>query len=88
MDFADRALRYFVDQGKFTHSQLAQLWQQSPRVKLSIARSLEREHHLPIKIRLHPVSTRAEYRREGPPALRSPVQARKNFRHHQLRRLA
>jgi hypothetical protein len=49
MEFADRALRYFVDQGKFTHGQLAQLCQQPPRVKLSIARSLEREHDLPIK---------------------------------------
>jgi hypothetical protein len=47
-EFTDRALRYFVDQGKFSHSQLAQLSQQPPRVKLSIARSLQREHKLPI----------------------------------------
>ena len=47
--FAERALRYFVDQGKFTHGQLAQLSQQHPRVKLSIARGLQRQHNLPIK---------------------------------------
>ena len=49
IEFADRALRYFVDQGKFTHGQLAQLSQQHPRVKLSIARGLQRQHNLPIK---------------------------------------
>lgn len=30
IEFADRALRYFVDQGKFSHGQLAQLSQQHP----------------------------------------------------------
>jgi hypothetical protein len=49
IEFAERALRYFVDQGKFTHGQLAQLSQQHPRVKLSIARGLQRQHNLPIK---------------------------------------
>jgi hypothetical protein len=49
IEFADRALRYFVDQGKFSHGQLAQLSQQHPRVKLSIALGLQREHNLPIK---------------------------------------
>jgi len=49
IEFADGALRYFVDQGKFSHGQLAQLSQQHPRVKLSIARGLQREHNLPIK---------------------------------------
>jgi SIR2-like domain len=48
-EFADRALRYFVDQGKFSHGQLAQLSQQPPRVKLSIALGLQREHNLTIK---------------------------------------
>jgi hypothetical protein len=48
-EFADHALRYFVDRGKFTHGQLAQLSQQSPRVKLSIARGLQREYNLPIE---------------------------------------
>jgi hypothetical protein len=49
VEFADRALRYFVDQGKFSHGQLDQLSQQPPRVKLSIALGLEHEHGLPIK---------------------------------------
>src|ERR1700730_7614338 len=49
IDFAERALRYFVDQGKFSHGQLAQLSQQPPRVKLSIALGLQREHNLAIK---------------------------------------
>ena len=49
VEFADRALRYFVDQGKFSHGQLAQLSQQPPRVKLSIALGLQGEHNLPIK---------------------------------------
>jgi SIR2-like domain len=47
-EFADRTLRYFVDKAKFTHGQLAQLSQQPPRVKLSIALALQREHNLPI----------------------------------------
>lgn len=47
-DFADAALRYFVRQGKFSYGQLAQVSQQSPRVKLSIALGLQREHKLPI----------------------------------------
>ena len=48
-EFAERALRYFVNQGKLTHGQLAQLSQQHPRVKLSIALGLQRKHNLPIK---------------------------------------
>ena len=48
-EFADGALRYFVERGKFTHGQLAQLSQQPPRVKLSIACGLQREHNLPIE---------------------------------------
>lgn len=47
-EFADRALRYFVDHSKFSHGQLAQLSQQPPRVKLSIALGLQREHKLAI----------------------------------------
>lgn len=46
--FADQALRYFVDQGKFTYGQLEQLRQQHPRVKLSIALGLQRKHKLYI----------------------------------------
>ncbi len=49
IEFADRALRFFVTQSKFTHGQLDQLSRQPPRVKLSIARSLQREHDLLIK---------------------------------------
>jgi hypothetical protein len=48
VEFADAALRFFVNQGKFSHGQLAQLSQQPPRVKLSIALGLQRRHHLPI----------------------------------------
>ena len=48
-EFADKALGYFVHQGKITHGQLDQLRQQNPRVKLSIARSLQRKHDLPIE---------------------------------------
>lgn len=48
VEFADRTLRYFVEQGKFSHGQLAQLSQQHPRVKLSIALGLQRKHNLPI----------------------------------------
>lgn len=48
-EFADGALRFFVTQGKFSHGQLDQLTRQPPRVKLSIARALQREHNLPIK---------------------------------------
>jgi len=50
IEFADSALRYFVDQGKFSHSQLAQLSQQLPRVKLSIALGLERAHNFADQI--------------------------------------
>lgn len=47
-EFADRALRFFVEQGKFNYSELAQLNNQPPRVKLSIALGLAHEHKLPI----------------------------------------
>jgi hypothetical protein len=47
-EFADAALRHFVDLGKFTHGQLAQLSQQPPRVKLSIALGLQRQHQVKI----------------------------------------
>src|SRR5437764_13155127 len=49
IELADAALRFFVTQGKFTHGQLAQLSEQHPRVKLSIALGLQREHSLPIQ---------------------------------------
>lgn len=47
-DFADRALRFFVEKGKFTHAQLDQIRTLHPRVKLSFAKILERQHGLPI----------------------------------------
>ena len=47
-EFADGALRFFVDQGKFSHSQLAQISHLHPRVKLSIALGLESEHKMRI----------------------------------------
>jgi SIR2-like domain len=47
-EFADGALRFFVDQGKFSHSQLAQISYLNPRVKLSIARGLQAEHRISI----------------------------------------
>jgi SIR2-like domain len=46
--FADGALAFFVQNGKFTHAQIDQIRHLSPRIKLSIARSLERQHGLPI----------------------------------------
>jgi len=54
--FADAALRFFVDKGKFTHGQLAQISHLSPRVKLAIAKGLQEEHQTPIdfKILIHP----------------------------------
>jgi hypothetical protein len=54
--FADAALRFFVDKGKFTHGQLSQISHLSPRVKLAIAKGLQEEHQTPIdfKILIHP----------------------------------
>ena len=47
-EFADKALRQFVSAGKFSHAQLDQLRDQSPRVKLSIALALQKEHNTEI----------------------------------------
>jgi hypothetical protein len=47
-DFAERALRFFVEKGKFTHAQLDQIRTLNPRVKLSFAKILERQHDLQI----------------------------------------
>jgi len=46
--FADAALLFFVDKGKFTHGQLAQIKHLNPRVKLAIAKGLQEEHKTPI----------------------------------------
>lgn len=47
-ELADRALRFFVDGGKFSYSQLAQLGHLNPRVKLSVALGLQAEHKMQI----------------------------------------
>ena len=55
-EFADAALRALVQQGKFSHGKLAQVRHLHPRVKLSIARRIEKEHKISINFRsiLHP----------------------------------
>jgi NAD-dependent SIR2 family protein deacetylase len=55
--FADGALQCFVESGKFNHAQLAQLDGLSPRVKLTLALSLEEESGQSIDFRkiLHPI---------------------------------
>ncbi len=50
-EFADRALRYLIGTGKFTHAQLDQIKGLPPRVKLSLAKSLSQEHSQPIDYR-------------------------------------
>jgi hypothetical protein len=56
--FADGALTYFVDQGKFSYAQLAQLKHLNPRIKLSIALGLQDEHKINIdfKALIHPTA--------------------------------
>ncbi len=55
-EFADGALKHFVRNGKLDHAQLAQLSGVQPRVKLSLARSLAKEHGPPVNFQglLHP----------------------------------
>lgn len=50
-EFADGALRYLIDAGKFSHKQLAQIGHLNPRVKLSIALGLEKENGTRINFR-------------------------------------
>lgn len=54
--FADAALSFLVDQGKFTHSQLDQIRHLNARVKLAIAVGLQEEHETSINFRklIHP----------------------------------
>src|SRR5215471_14681457 len=54
--FADSALKWLVDKGKFTYSQFDQIKGLSPRIKLSLARILERENdiHIDFDKLLHP----------------------------------
>ena len=60
--FADGALRCLIDKDKFSYSQLDQISHLNPRVKLSLARALEKEHSIAIDFRtlLHP-SERMEH---------------------------
>lgn len=55
-DFADGALRWLIAQGKFSYSQFEQVRHLNPRVKLSLARTLEAENGLSIDYEplLHP----------------------------------
>ncbi len=48
-ELADRALASFVEQGKFTYGQLDQIRHLNPRVRLSIALGLQKEHGVSIK---------------------------------------
>ena len=55
-EFADAALNTLVQQRKFSHGQLDQVSHLNPRVKLSIARRLQKEHKASIDFQyiLHP----------------------------------
>jgi hypothetical protein len=59
-EFADAALRWLIFDGKFTYSQLDQIRQLHPRVKLSLARTLAAEKNTVIDFRtlLHPKARR------------------------------
>lgn len=54
--FADGALHWFIEKGIFSYAQLDQIRHLNPRVKLSLARSLERDKGVTIDFRklLHP----------------------------------
>jgi len=87
-EFADGALRFFVDQGKFSHGQLAQISYLNPRVKLSIARGASGRAQDFRRFREGLVSHWTQGQSEGKTPLRESLQAWKNIRHHQLRRIA
>jgi hypothetical protein len=50
-EFADGALRFFIEKGRLSHAQIDQISSLSSRVKLSLALELEKEHGLPIDFR-------------------------------------
>jgi hypothetical protein len=54
--FADGSLAQYVEAAKISHAQIEQIKHLHPRVKLSMARGLEAEHHIPLDFRklLHP----------------------------------
>lgn len=58
--FADAALEWLIERGKFSYAQLDQVRHLNPRVKLSLARSLERDNSVSIEFRklLHPKERR------------------------------
>lgn len=47
-DFADSALRWLINNGKLSYSQLQQIRHLPPRVKLSLARTLAVDNRTPI----------------------------------------
>lgn len=49
--FANAALRFFLDNGKLTHAQFDQIRSLSSRIKLSLALNLAQQHNLPIKFK-------------------------------------
>lgn len=55
-EFAENALRWFVENGKLSYAQYDQLRNQHPRVKLSLVRALQEEHGIRVDFRklLHP----------------------------------
>ena len=63
-EFADAALRWLIQDGKFTYSQLDQIRYLHPRVKLSLARTLAIEKGATIDFRtlLHP-KARSEHKK-------------------------
>lgn len=50
-EFADAALKFFVDKGKLSHAQLDQVSTLPARVKLSIALEFEQKYGLPIEFK-------------------------------------
>jgi hypothetical protein len=60
MQFADATLTWLIRKGEFTHSQLDQIKDLNPRVKLSLARALATEKNVAIDFRslLHPAAWR------------------------------
>jgi hypothetical protein len=50
-EFADNALKVFVEHGKFSHAQLAQVKTLNPRVKLATALALQAEHQIQVDFR-------------------------------------
>jgi SIR2-like domain len=58
--FADGALQWLIERGAFSYAQLDQIRHLNPRVKLSLARSLERDNGVSIDFPklLHPTSRR------------------------------